>query len=130
MSCNWDVHCLDCSKDAGMSASHAADLRLLIDHREVLEQLESLLKSDGLWSMGLTVNGEDVVVGFFGDHRGHVLALRNDAGELDTPCGKTFICPFCGPVVCQRLDHSIAFSPLHHHFVEGHRVHWEEDRQS
>ena len=74
MSCsNWDVHCLDCHEDAGMSATnHGLEtVRLLIEHREKLEPLERFLAADGVWSMGFAVNGEEVIASFFGEHKGH-----------------------------------------------------------
>jgi len=129
MSCNWDVHCLDCNEDAGMSVNHGdGTMRRLVDNRERIEPLGDLLSAEGIWSLGLTVNGEDVIVNFFAEHRGHRLVPQNEYGEFDTPCGKSFNCPICGPVVCSRLDHSVAHQPLHYHSTEDHRIHWEKEK--
>jgi len=131
MSCNWDVHCLDCHEDAGMSTNGGLEvMRILIRHREKLEPLERLLAADGVWSMGFTLNGEEIITSFFGGHKGHQLSPRNDSGELDGKCGKSFDCPICGiSVVCDRLDHSIAHANLHHHYTANHVVHWEWEKE-
>jgi hypothetical protein len=131
MSCNWDVHCLDCHVDAGMSADHGLEvMRLLIRHRETLEHLEGLLDDDSVWSMGFTLNGEEIIASFFGEHRGHRLSPRNDSGELDAMCVKSFDCPICGvSVTCERRDHSIAPANLHHHYTANHVVHWEWEKE-
>jgi len=71
MSCNWGVYCIDCDEDSGMNVNHGKEImRLLIDQREKLEPLGDLLAAEGVWSLGLTVNGEDVVASFFGEHKG------------------------------------------------------------
>ena len=130
MSCNWGVYCIDCDEDSGMNVNHGKEImRLLIDQREKLEPLGDLLAAEGVWSLGLTVNGEDVVASFFGEHKGHRLTPQNEDGEFDTLCGKTFNCSICGPVPCARLDHSIAHVPLHYHFTEKRTVHWEKERE-
>ena len=129
MSCSWDIHCIDCGVDAGMSLYRDSGfMRLLVDNRTKLEPLGDLIADKGVWSLGLTINGEDVAASFFSEHRGHRLAPRNEHGELDTPCGSTFDCPICGPVTCGRLDHSISYSLLHCHFTEDHVCHWEKKR--
>ena len=129
MSCNWDVHCLDCHVDAGMSTNDGLDvMRLLIGHREKLEPLGGLLAADGVWSVGFTINGEEIIASFFGEHRGHRLSPRNDCGELDGGCGKAFYCPTCGvSVICERRDHSIAHANLHFHCT-AQTVHWEKEK--
>jgi hypothetical protein len=133
MSCsNWDIYCLDCHVDAGMSATnHGLEtIRLLIEHREKLEPLERFLAADGVWSMGFAVNGEEVIASFFGEHKGHRLFPRNDSGELDGMCGQSFICPICNTsVACERRDHSIAHAPQHYHFTSNHIVHWELEKE-
>ena len=92
MSCNWDVHCLDCHVDSGLPINSEFQgieiIRLLIRHRKKLEPLERLLDADGVWTMGFSLNGEAVVASFFGEHRGHRLVPINGRGELDSMNGK------------------------------------------
>lgn len=129
MSDSWNIHCLDCNDDAGMSIDFAKNARLLIEHRKKIEPLGGLLSDElGVWSLDLTVNGEEVDAGFFWNHKGHRLAPRNCEGELDTSCGESFDCPTCGTVKCDRLEHSIAHCTLHYHTAEKHVVHWEKER--
>jgi hypothetical protein len=128
MSCNWDVHCIDCDMDAGMSVNHGDKLmRLLVDRRSALEGLEDLGTTDKVWDVRLHVNGEHVPVAFFKEHRGHMIVPLNEHDELDIPCGRTFDCPICGPVTCGRLDHSIAQSPRHYHVAGDRTCHWERE---
>ena len=128
MSCSWDVHCIDCGVDAGMSLYRDSGfMRLLVDNRTKLEPLGDLIADKGVWSLGLTINGEDVAASFFSEHRGHRIVPRNECGELDTPCGSTFDCPICGPVTCGRLDHSITQSPRHYHVAGDRTCHWDKE---
>ena len=131
MSCSWDVHCIECNVDAGMSSCRNSEfMRLLVDNRAKLESLGDLIAVEGVWSLGLTINGEDVVASFFSKHRGHMIVPRNEYGELDIPCGSTFDCPICGLVTCGRLDHSIAHNLRHHHVTADHIYHWEKEEES
>jgi hypothetical protein len=135
MSDRWDVHCLDCDEDSGMEVDRGRDIvRLLVENRASIEPLGDLHTDDVIWDMDLRINDCRVSVPFFRLHRGHRLVPRNEAGETDVPCGMSFLCPSCGPVMCERLGHVDGPGPRHWH--TGRRgdgsivVHWEEGERS
>lgn len=133
MSCNWNVYCVDCSENAGMSVNHGeATMRLLVDRRAVLELLGHTFtdgKSLGsAWDLTLMLDGVNIDVSFFLRHREHNIRPRNEYGEFDAPCGGIFDCPFCGPVACGRKDHSIAFNSLHGHSHGLQGYHWQKEK--
>jgi hypothetical protein len=131
MSCEWNIHCVDCDADAGMPVNHGDGLmRGLIDRRGAIERLADLLTSTS-WSLGLTVDGVDVPVRFFAAHAGHRLEPLNEYGEFDGRCDQSFECVCCGPGVCDRARHpraegrNLSRSTKHRHVGEDHEIHWE-----
>lgn len=128
MSCNWDVYCVDCDEHVGMSVNHGEEfVRVLVRRREIFESLGLAFEEEKflLWDPIIKMGGVYVDVDFFVKHRGHVLRPRNEYGEFDGMCKANFKCSSCGPVTCDRKDHSMAHNPLHGHTTEDHVYHYQ-----
>ena len=126
MSCDWDIHCVDCRADANIeNANHEMELmRFLCSTAEKLAEMASPSAQDhGLrWlEYEVKINCHYIPLDFFLKHRGHHLRPRNEYGEFDTPCQTTFHCPVCDKIVnCSKLEHP---EDRGHYHVVDHQCH-------
>lgn len=106
MSCDWDVRCLTCDVDAGISnANHAlATMQSLVAHANVLAALSEAF--GGVVDVELRIDCRWIPPEWFLAHRGHELIACNEYGQIDRPCAVVFSCPGCNePVACSDWLH-------------------------
>lgn len=105
MSNHWDIACVDCGEELGLSINHRDDLmRDLITHRVTWEAMAVPLASVcGEIHLGY---GATLDLEFFEKHKGHCLRPVDECGRHDTPCGQQVRCRRCGVVgVCWDREH-------------------------
>lgn len=95
MSCDWDVYCVECEEELGISdANHKVEtMRSIITNRSTMEALAVMgeeasveLKVDYLYVTDLE---------FFLKHKGHRLAPRSEYGAIDGRCNERLKCGEC-----------------------------------
>lgn len=100
MSCDWDVRCLDCKSDLGISnANHAVGLmRAIVAHAKVIGALVPFMKEADLagYFVDLTFgDGTRINAEWLAQHADHHLVPVDEYGVLDGACGVRVVCPEC-----------------------------------
>ena len=117
MSCDWDVRCLDCGEDLGISnANHAVELmRVIIAHAKEIAAVDSFMKATDRAGYFIDFHfgsGSLIQTAWFAKHAAHRLVPVDEYGKIDDECGMRITCPACGKDDhCRRLaghdgDHS------------------------
>lgn len=129
MSCDWDVCCVDCNVESGISdANHQMELmRDLIANRSALEALAEL-NGPSVYDVELKISFSYIPLKFWSEHKGHKLRPISEYGQHDLPCGKKLFCRLCEKEIsCSELEHprnpkqhghSLEVSPYHHWMEE------------
>jgi hypothetical protein len=121
MSLYWDLRCVDCGVDAGISnanrmmkemqglAAGAADLG------RAFKAITKLVDGELLGIRLLIDYGSiSLPVEFFLEHGEHRVRPVDECGRFDTPCGITYRCSSCGTdFVCCEREHP-GMSHTHH----------------
>lgn len=94
MSCDWNVHCVDCKDTHYFNDANHEDklMAALCKHADAIAGLVDLVKTDDV-QLG-TLWGR-VDPGWFARHRGHKLVPINEYGDLLTQCAEFVKCG-CG----------------------------------
>jgi hypothetical protein len=108
MSTDYDVYCRDCDARLGLNNVRQSEyLQALVSQAPVLARfavqlrdLRAQLRSVPQNTVEVTVTAGPVVdvpfdVGWFLEHEGHALAVRDEYGILLDECGAYFRCPTC-----------------------------------
>lgn len=110
MGTNWDIRCIDCGTDAGVSGNYDP-----IHQDEIQEILEHAAKFAALRGIGndfvVTRIGVDVPFEWLAEHAGHRLRPVSEYGDVDGTCAKEFKCAHCGSRLgdCDKdVDHQDA----------------------
>lgn len=94
MSTYWDIHCVTCGTDAGFDTKALDHVRLIIDSASALAAFADAPVADEAtinhWAAG------NLSPAWFKAHAGHKLVAKNEYGDLDGECAKSFGCKCCG----------------------------------
>lgn len=116
MSCDWDVHCLDCESDHGFyDANHQdklmRELAKLGPTIKKMCELMSVLDDLGRPPLNLycepRIQLDDggrlrLAARWWVEHGDHRLVARDEYGRCDDECGEFYNCDSCGTSKCCR----------------------------
>lgn len=99
MGTSYDLYCLDCEKEAHLSAGHSPireyELLPLLSLANVLTpEIATAITTCGSLSEG--EYGVRVPVEWLAEHSKHRLRMRSEYGEVNGQCNKQVVCQHCG----------------------------------
>ncbi len=101
MSNHWDLRCLDCDVDAGLSWNHGErqlnELVPLLAAIAAAKPAMDLLDCEVVNSTYLDFSGApSCVAAFAAHHAGHRVVPVDEYGALSGECGRSYQCGCCG----------------------------------
>lgn len=96
MGTSWDIYCLDCDDEAGVSASYSPirqnELWPMLEAAPAIGALAERLVS---WELAEYGGGVRAPISWLAKHSAHRLRLRSEYGEIEGQCGKDYCCGHC-----------------------------------
>lgn len=109
MSTDWDVFCLDCGKECGISNANHADDGML-ELIRFAPALQDLSKHEHGWRIDVEIKvcGQLVFLDFFRIHGRHNLVPRSEYGEILASCAEPV-----HKTTCQNCVHKCVLPRKH-----------------